>query len=148
MSMSDSERAEKLTRRRARILPVLALFFISGQAMYLGNVTQPTRDVDTVRISAWLVWAFALLLLLATGGGFFRKREVRALMEDETTVEHRRRGIVMGFWAAMLCAVGLYVLSAFEPISARETMHLVLSFGIGAALLTFAYHERRALRDG
>ena len=145
---SDVEKADRLARRRARVIPLLALLFISGQAMYFGNVAAPMRTVDTVRIAAWVVWALALLLLLATGGGFFRSKAVRALMEDETTVHHRRRGVATGFWVGMIAAVALYVLSFFEELTARETAHLVISFGIGAALLRFAFLERRALRDG
>jgi cation transport ATPase len=148
MSISDIETAERLGRRRARVVPVFALVFMSGQAMYLGNAAEPLRAVDTVRIVAWLIWALALLLLLATGGGLFRSRAVRQLMEDETTKEHRRRGIAMGFWATMLSGVVLYLLAVFEDVTAREAIHIMLSFGIGTALVSFAYHERRAMRDG
>ncbi|HYJ30148.1 MAG TPA: hypothetical protein VEW25_07400 [Allosphingosinicella sp.] len=147
--ISDVEMADRLSRRRSRVIPLLALLFISGQAMYFGNVVaEPMRNVDAVRIGAWLVWALALLLLLATGGGLFRSKSVRALMEDDVTVENRRRGIAFGFWTAMLTAVALYPLSMVEDLSAREAIHIILTFGIGAALLRFAVLERRALRDG
>ena len=145
---SDMEKAERLTRKRARIIPVLALVFIAGQAMYLGNAAEPLRTVDGVRLGAWLVWALALLLLLATGGGLFRSKEVRALMEDESTRQHRQRALSIGFWAAMLGAVALYALTLFEDVTAREAVHIILTIGIGAALLRFATLERRALRDG
>ena len=146
--ISDVEMADRLSRKRSRLLPIIALVFLSGQAMYLGNAVEPLRTVDTVRITAWLVWALALLLLLATGGGLLRKKEVRALMEDEVTQENRRRGLAMGFWAAMLTAVILYPLSVADPFTAREALHIVMSIGIGAALLRFTVLERRALRDG
>ena len=145
---SDVETADRLSRRRSRLLPVLALVFISGQAMYFGNASQALRTVDTVRISAWLVWSIVLLVLLATGGGFFRSKAVRALMEDEVTIEHRRRGLATGFWAAMLSAIVIYPLSIWEPVTAREAIHIVLTAGIGAALLRFGFLERRALKDG
>ena len=146
--ISDVEMADRLSRKRSRLLPVIALVFISGQAMYLGNAAEPLRTVDTVRIAAWLIWALALLLLLATGGGLFRKKSVRALMEDEVTRENRRRGLAVGFWAAMLTAVVLYPLSLVDPFTAREAIHIVMSTGIGAALLRFAFLEGLALRDG
>lgn len=145
---SDVEIADRLSRKRSRLLPLLALLFISGQAMYFGNASQPLRTVDTVRIGAWLVWALALLLLLATGGGLFRSRSVRSLMEDEVTIEHRRRGLVAGFWAAMAAAVLLYPISIAEPVTAREALHIVVTAGIGVALLWFGWLERRALKDG
>ena len=146
--ISDVEMADRLSRRRSRVIPLLALLFISGQAMYFGTVAEPMRNVDAVRIAAWLVWALALLLLLATGGGFFRKKSVRALMEEDVTLENRRRGIAFGFWTAMLSAVALYPLAMMEEVTAREAVHIVVTFGIGAALLRFAILERRALADG
>lgn len=145
---SDQELAERLTRRRARLLPVLAVIFISGQAVYFGDVVEPMRMVDATKISAWLVWALALLVLLATGGGLLRSKKVRALLNDEGTRDHRLRAIAFGFWAAMLACVLVYVLSAFEPVSAREAIHLVLTLGVGAALLRFGLLERRALQSG
>ncbi|MBX3563342.1 MAG: hypothetical protein KF730_02080 [Sphingomonas sp.] len=145
---TDQEIAERLTHRRARVLPAMALIFLSGQAIYFGNAAQPMRAVDATRISAWLVWALALLLLLATGGGLFRSRKVRALLNDELSREHRLRAIAFGFWAAMLTCVAAYILSAFEPVTAREAIHRVLTLGVGAALLRFGMLERRALKDG
>ncbi|HZF95315.1 MAG TPA: hypothetical protein VEZ20_10650 [Allosphingosinicella sp.] len=146
--ISDVEMADRLSRRRSRMIPVLALLFISGQVLYFGNMTEPMRTVDTVRISAWLVWALALLLLLATGGGFFRKKSVRALMEDDVTVQNRSRAVAFGFWTAMLAAVTLYPFAMAQNVTAREAVHIIVTFGIGAALLRFAMLERRALRDG
>lgn len=145
---TDQELAERLTRRRARVLPLMAIIFISGQSVYFSDVAEPMRAVDATRISAWLVWALALLLLLATGGGLFRSSKVRALLNDEGTRAHRLRAIAFGFWAAMLACVAVYVSSAFKPVTAREAVHLVLTLGVGGALLRFGMLERRALRDG
>ena len=144
---SDVETADRLSRRRSRLLPVMAIVFIAGQAVYFGEA-EPLRTVDTVRIGAWLVWALALLLLLATGGGFLRRKSVRALMEDDVTRDNRRRGVALGFWAAMLSAIAVYALTMVEPVAAREAVHIVLTTGIGAALLRFAFLERRALGHG
>ena len=145
---TDQEIAERLTRRRARLIPILAVLFVAGQATYFGGPAAPLRTVDTVRISAWLVWALALLFLLATGGGYFRSKAVRALLNDETTREHRGRALAAGFWAAMLACVVMYVLSAYEPVSAREAIHLVLTVGVAMALIRFGQLERRALASG
>src|SRR3712207_6168822 len=97
---SSVETADRLTRRRARIMPVFAILFLTWQANYLALPTPSGRAVDQVKIAAWLVWALALLALLATGGGRFRSKEVRALMNDESTREHRRSAYACGFWAA------------------------------------------------
>ena len=145
---TDHEIADRLTRRRARIIPVFAVLFLSGQAVYFGRLADPLRTVDTVRISAWLAWAMALLLLLATGGGLFRGAAVRALLNDETTRDHRLRALAFGFWFAMAACVAMYVTSVFEPVTAREAIHLILTFGVGPALLRFGMLERRALKNG
>jgi hypothetical protein len=147
MDAADVEKAEKLGRRRARVMMVQAIFFLSWQGLFIsGGVEDPGRLVNQVKISAWMVWAVALLVLLATGGGLIRGRKVRALLEDELTRSHRTRAYVYGFWAAMGSAIGLYAVSLFEPVSARETIHIVLSAGIGAALIVFATLDRLSRR--
>lgn len=146
--VSDVELADRLSRRRSRMLPVLAIVFLAGQAIYLSGPDVPTRDVDQLKLSAWLVWAVVLLLLLGTGGGLFRGRKVRALMEDESTSANRLRAYAVGFWSASGTAVGLYVVSMFERVSGREAIHIILTAAVAGALLMFGMLERRAHRDG
>lgn len=145
---TDQEIADRLTRRRARLIPMITVLFLAGQAGYFGESAAQLRTVDTVRISAWLVWAVALLVLLATGGGYFRSKAVRALLNDETTRDHRGRALGAGFWGAMLACIVMYFLSAYEPVTSREAIHLVLTVGIAFALIRFAQLERRALASG
>jgi hypothetical protein len=146
-SKSPAEIAERLQRRRARLLMFQGLLFLIWQANFFSSPHgdfQQLRSVDQVKISAFIVWAIVLLIVLATGGGWFRSKEVRALLADETTVAHRRSAFVLGYWAAMLAAIGLYVLSLFEPVRLVEAIHIVLSAGIIVPLLRFAQLERRA----
>jgi magnesium-transporting ATPase (P-type) len=146
---NDTEIADRLGRRRSRITIVLAIYFIAGQAVYLSQpLHDPMRLVDQVKISAWLVWAVVLMVLLATNGAWFRSRSVRALMNDEVTRANRAVAFMWGFWGAMLAAVALYVVTMFEPLTGREAIHAILTFGVGAALLRFGILERRALKDG
>ena len=91
--------------------------------------------------------SIVLLLVLATGGAWFRSREVRALMNDEATRVHRADAFRFAFFAAMIACVGLYVLGLFEPLGGRDVIHVVMSCGIGAALVRFGMLERRAYRD-
>jgi hypothetical protein len=145
---TDAETADRLTRRRARVLVASAVLFIGMQGVYFGRLGED-RVVDQVKISAWLVWAVALLLLLATGGGYFRSAKVRALLNDESTQAHRADAFRWGFWAAMAGAVLLYGLTMYDPTTtAREAIHLILTFGVGVAILRFGLLERRAARDG
>ena len=142
--MTDSDLADKLTRRRARMLPVLAILFGSQQAMSY-SMPDTMRTVDHVKVAAWLVMSIALLIALATGGGWIRSAGVRALMNDETTQAHRRTALAAGFWAAMATCVVVYAVALFHPVSGMRAVHVVMSVGIGAALLRFGTLERRAL---
>src|SRR3954466_592304 len=145
VDIADVEKAERLSRSRARIFAVQAVLFLSWQALYFGgHAADRVRTVQQVKISAWLVTAILLLFLLASGGMLIRGRKVRGLLNDELTRSHRARACVMGFWAAMGSAVGLYVVDMFEPVSARDTIHIVMSVAIGTALMTFSILERRS----
>jgi hypothetical protein len=150
MTQDDIETADRLSRRRARFLPVIALFFIAQQASYFAGVAAQdgTRTVDHVRVGAWLFLTAVILLLLTTGGFWFRRKSVRALMDDEVTRANRRDGMSTGFLAAMIGGICLYLLTYFDRLSGREAIHLLITLGIAGALLRFGYLERRAHRGG
>ena len=148
MTMSDIEKADTLGRRRARVLPVLAMFFILQQVSYFSGPENSARTVDHFKIGAWLVLTVALLMLLSTGGSWLRSRGVRALLNDEVSRSNRTEGMKAGFLAAMIGGIGMHVLTFFEPVSGREAVHLIVTVGIAAALLRFGFLERRAHRDG
>lgn len=139
--------AERLSRRRARMLPVVALIFLAQQATYFSG-DRGARATDHVHIAAWLVLSAILLLVLATGGGWIYPRAVRELANDEVTRAHRAAAFAFGFFASMVSCIGLYALDLFEPLSGRDAIHLIMTIGIAAALLRFAMLERRALKDG
>ncbi|HEU0043048.1 hypothetical protein [Sphingomonas sp.] len=141
---SDIDQADHLTRGRARIIPVLAVLLLTQQTVFLSP--DATRGVDQVKIGAWVVLTAALLLMLATGGGLFRSPAVRALLNDETTRLHRLRACATGFWVAMACGITVYLLAQIVAITPREAVHVVVTGGLTAALLSFAMQERRALR--
>jgi heme/copper-type cytochrome/quinol oxidase subunit 2 len=145
---SDVETADKLSRRRARMLPVLAILFLSQQASFFGDYADGgMRAVDHVKIGAWLVLSIVLLLALATGGSWFQKPEVRRLLNDENTRANRAEAFRVGFLATMIGAIILYFISLYEPMSGREAVHILTTIGLGAALLRFGFLERRAHRD-
>jgi len=146
--MSDIETADRLARRRARVLPVLAILFIAQQATYFSRPGEELRPVDRLHVSAWLVLSIILLLGLATGGSWLRPARVRQLLDDESTRANRTEAMRIGFLATMAGAVMLYVLSLFEQLGGRDAVHLLMSIGIAAALLRFGMLERRALRNG
>jgi hypothetical protein len=144
---STVDRADQLSRRRARILPFLAVIYISQQATFFAT-PDSGRTVDHVKISAWLVLSLILLLALATGGSWLQSKEVRALMNDEVTQANRSKAMTLGFLFAMVSGMALYFFYQFEPFTAREAIHIILSLGLGAALVRFGMLERRAHRLG
>ena len=145
---SNAERAEALSQRRARALPVLAIVFLLQQTTYFTGGGAGDRTVDHVHIAAWLVLSIVLLLALATGGGWIYPRAVRELANDEATRAHRDDAFRVGFLMSMATCVLLYVVSLYEPLTGRDTLHLIMTVGIAAALLRFGFLERRALKDG
>jgi hypothetical protein len=148
MTTADYETADRLGRKRARILPLFAIFFLMQQAGYFSGPNVDTgRPVDYIRMAGWLTMSIVLLFALATGGYWFRSREVRALMNDEVSRAHRNDACRYGFFAAMIACAGLSVVGLFEPLGGRDVIHLVMSAGIGAALVRFGMLERRAYRD-
>lgn len=145
-SSKVAEQAERLSRKRARMLPVLAILFIGQQAVYFSS-TDAARTPDHVRVAAWLVLSAVLLLVLASGGGWIYSREVRERANDEVTRSNRDQAFRIGFFASMFGCIAIYFLSFYEPISGREAIHLVMTIGIAAALLRFGFLERRAHRN-
>ena len=144
--MTDADIANRITRRRGRMLPVLGILFLAQQGIFFSGHPGFDRTVDHFKISAWLVNALVMLLVLAFGGGLFRSKAVRALVNDETTQVHRGKGYEAGFLAMFAICIVLYFLSLYEPLGGREAIHLILSAGIAAALVRFGMLERRADR--
>jgi len=90
MPMSVAEKAEYLRKRRARMLPALAVIFLSQQATFFSTVNSPApHSAYTVKISAWLVLSIVLLLALSTKGFWLERKEVRDLIDDENTRANR-----------------------------------------------------------
>jgi hypothetical protein len=143
------ETAERLSRKRARMLPFLAIIYLTQQATFFsGDGPGGAREVDYVKIGAWLVLSLVLLLALATNGFWFQSREIRDLINDESTRVNRSSAMTTGFIASMLAAIVVYFIEQFVAVTAREAIHLILSVGLGAALLRFGTLERRAHDNG
>jgi hypothetical protein len=149
MDATDVAKAEKLARSRARVMAAQAVLFLSWQFLFVSaGADGGARTVDHVRLSAWMVWSVVLLVLLATGGGWIRGRKVRPLLDDELTRSHRARAYAFGFWAAMASAILLYAVDMADPVTSRAAIHVIVSAGIGVALLTFSILDRRSRAPG
>lgn len=149
--MSDLvEEADRLSRRRARILPILAIVLLGQQFTYLDRATDlaSARTVDKIHFGAWAVLTLVLLLALTTGGSWLRGRELRALLNDEQTIAHRREAMAFGFTLSNLTGVALYVIASVEPVGTHEAINLIVTIGLAAGLIRFGLLERRAHKVG
>jgi len=148
MPMSVAEKAEYLSKRRARMLPALTIIFVSQQATFFSQMSAGQHvSAETAKISAWLVLSTLLLFGLASKGFWLEPRAVRDLVDDENTRANRNEAMRWGFLFGMGSAIAVYVLTMFELVTGREAVHIVLSFGIAAALLRWGILENRAHRD-
>ena len=146
---SIAEEADRLSRRRARMLPFLALIYLTQQASFFTDQHGTMdRAVDHVKLSAWVVLTLVLLAALTTKGFWLKSREVRELIDDETTRAHRGEALQWGFVFSTLTAIVLYFVTMLEPVGVREAIHVIVSIGMAAALVRFGFLERRALKDG
>src|SRR6476469_8395540 len=79
-----AEKAEYLSKRRARMLPILAIIFLSQQASFFSQMSGGEHvSAERVKISAWLVLSAVMLFGLATKGFWLEPKEVRDLVDDE-----------------------------------------------------------------
>ncbi len=88
-----------------------------------------------------------MLCGLATKGFWLEPKEVRDLIDDENTRANRNEAMRWGFLFAMGAQSRVYVLTMFDVVTGREAIHIVMSFGIAAALLRWGMLESRAHRD-
>lgn len=146
MARSDIDMSERLAWRRAWAAVGLGALFVLTQLASLGDPAIGSGPV--MHLLAWFVWAALLLVFLAWGSGLFRRRAVSGLINDEGTVDNRRRALGFGFWCAVVAAFAAYWATFYEPIAARDACRLVVTFAIGPALIRFGLLELKALRGG
>ena len=146
--MGVAEKAEYLSKRRARMLPALAVIFLSQQATFFSQMSGGEHvSAEEAKISAWLVLSVVLLAGLATKGFWLERKEVSDLVDDENTRANRNEAMRWGFLFAMGTAIGVYILTMFDTVTGREATHIIMSFGIAAAILRWGMLERRAHRS-
>jgi hypothetical protein len=145
-----AEHIDRLQRRRTRIVTMQAILFVfwQGNFFLIPHDFGTDRAVDQFKLAAYFIWAALLLAFMATGGGWWQSPAVRAVLNDETTVLHRRRAMEIGFLVGMVIALGCEAASLFMAVPERAAVHIVMTAGIGSALFAFAALERRAQSDG
>jgi len=140
---TPAEAADRLSRRRVRILSAVMVLFAVQQATI--SVNPPTRTVEIVSLAAWLVMAFALMMNLRTGGLFLRRPELRALANDEVTRANRAEATEWGFFAAISTAIALSVVAALTATPVMMALRLVILLGLFIATYRFVELEKQAL---
>lgn len=141
---NNTELADRLNKRRARMMPALAAFFLIQQVSYFSRIPGE-RLVDHVRIGAWVAMSVVLLALLANGGAWIRSAAVRSLINDEVARANRASAMQFGFVLAMGGAIALYPFVDQLGLNVRQVLHLLVSLGIAGGMLRFGALERRAL---
>jgi hypothetical protein len=144
--MTDAEEAERLSRKRAHMMPILGVLLIVQQGVFF-TADDRMRLVDQIRITGWLALAAVILAALVTGGFWFKRRAVRDLMDDEVTRVNRASALTLGFVMTIATAIVLYAVEAFVPgsVTTLEAIHVIVTVGLFAALVRFGLLERRAL---
>ena len=146
MTGNDITLAERMVRRRAAIAIGLGVAFTVAQAASLGDPVIGRQQV--LHLGAWFLWTATLLAFLAWGSGLFRGRALAGLVNDETTIDNRRRALGTGFWGAMTAAFLAFSASFYEPVAVRDACRLIVTLAAAPALIRFGWLELRALRDG
>lgn len=141
-----SDRVERLSRRRRRILTVFAVTFMAWQASTIASfgdvVGSHARLVDMARIAAFAVWAAALVALLVLFPRRTGDADVDAALNDELTQANRRRAFVTGYWGALIAAAFLFGLSLFVEFTAAEGLGIVIAVAVSAPLIRFVALEK------
>ena len=69
---------------------------------------------------------------------------MRDLLNDEASRHNRLAAQATGFWVTIVSALAVYVESMFDPVTFNQAIHIIVTLGVGAALISFAVRERRA----
>ena len=145
MSRNDVEQAERYERRRAALLPALAILLVAQQGAFMLGGAEDGRQALLSGV-VWMAMA-SVLILLTAGRLLFVRKPVRDLMNDEASLAARRKSNALGFLNAMITAVLLYGLTFVRTFTVREAMVVIFAVGMGSALLSLGVSERQALGD-
>lgn len=144
--LHDIDHVEKLSLRRAWIAIALGVVFVLSQLASLGDPSLGAARV--AHLGAWIAWAVVLGAFVAWGAGLLGGRHLTRLLNDESTIEHRRKASEAGLRGALAAAFIVYAATFYETIAARDACRLVVTATVAPTLLHFGWLELRALRRG
>jgi len=136
--VGDIDKAERVSMQRAIIFYLLAIVLVFSLVI-------TGRETDPVRLLPWFV-TIGLAAANIFTVGLLRSRRLKALVNDESTRQHRAMAITSGFWAALVAALLLSLLATLLPMTAILTARTILTATLVATLVSFATLELRAAR--
>jgi len=135
------ERADEISRNRARMAPFIGLFVLAIPQLVLAN--WDWQAVTWWQIAIWFVLVAFASATLFWGGMWFPK-DLPEIGEDDVTRANRANAVTGGFLAALFVAMLVFLISPFEPLSAQRAAHLIISIGLLCSLVSFGIAELRS----
>ena len=140
---------DRLASQRAWISFVLGLFVAAKSTNAFIFDLAPgapwIRASQDLSLVSWMVWSAIVTLFALFGSGLLRSAAVRQRLNDESTMANWQAAIRVGFWAMMAGGIVCILASYQTTLTARGTVQVMVSLGVGISLLCFGAFERRAL---
>lgn len=148
--MSGSSIVDRLANQRSWISMVLGAFVLAkSSSLFVFEASATGLQVtltDGLSTMAWLIWVAILLLFALFAGGLWLSAPLRRRLNDEGTMANWRSAISAGFWAMMVGAAICMLASDHMPLTVPGAVQVMISLGVGMALMRFGGLERNALR--
>jgi len=138
--VTDIEHAERMSRARAAVMALAAVILVLNLVLQYGNANYAGPGA---RGGSWIVVIGLWTFILWNGGGLRLRGRLRDLLNDELSLQNRSRALALGFYAAVLLALVLFVAAWAVPIGTGDALKIVSGGSVSAALLRYAWLERR-----
>ena len=134
------ENVERTARVRAGLMALAAVVLLVNAAMMYGD---RHYGEPGARGAGWVIVLLLWLFLLWNGGGLRLRAPMRALLNDELSLQNRSRALTLGFFVTVLAGLAVYLVSWRAEVGSADAIRLPASIGIAAALLRYAWLEAR-----
>jgi peptidoglycan/LPS O-acetylase OafA/YrhL len=140
MMSNDVEQAERMSRGRATVMAMAAAVLLINVMIQYGNPHYVSSDA---RGASWLVVIGLWTFMLWNGGGLRPRGRVRALLNDELSLQNRARALAAGFYTGVAAALAVYVVNWSTPVSTGDALKIVSGGAVAIALACYASLEWR-----